>query len=109
MKYINNIRQVKQALNKAIEDSLHELGVTATTNTQAVTPVDTGKLRRSITHKTDSKNLRVYVGTNVQYAINVHEGTSKQKANPFITNGIKETQSSIRDILKKNFNKNIGR
>ncbi|BDR64424.1 HK97-gp10 family putative phage morphogenesis protein [Clostridium tetani] len=109
MKYINNIRQVKQVLNKAMGDSLNELGIMATTNTQAITPVDTGKLRRSITYKTDSQNLKVYIGTNIQYAINVHEGTSKQKANPFISNGIKETQPSIRNILKKNFNKNMGR
>ncbi|KHO31951.1 HK97 gp10 family phage protein [Clostridium tetani] len=103
MKYINNIKQVKQAINKAMEGSLNELGITATTNTQAVTPVNTGKLRRSITHKVDSQDLKVYIGTNVPYAISVHEGTSRQKSNPFMSLGIKQTQSSVVNIIKKNF------
>jgi phage gpG-like protein len=40
-------------------------------------PVDTGRLRSSITHQlvTDARGMAVRVGTNVDYARGVHEGT----------------------------------
>ena len=37
--------------------------------------VDTGNLRNSITHAVDENEPAVYVGTNVDYGIYVHEGT----------------------------------
>ena len=37
--------------------------------------VDSGRLRGSITHKVDAGDQSVTVGTNVKYAIYVHEGT----------------------------------
>ena len=45
-------------------------------------PVDTGKLRASIT--TEVGKLEAEVGTNVEYALCVEFGTSKQSAQPFM-------------------------
>lgn len=37
--------------------------------------VDTEKLMRNISYAVDEKSKEVYIGTNVEYAIYVHEGT----------------------------------
>lgn len=42
-----------------------------------LTPVDTGNLRNSITHKVDSAENAVYIGTNNEYAAYVELGTGK--------------------------------
>lgn len=49
-------------------------------------PVDTGRLRSSITHEVDrdSEGLVGTVGTNVEYAPYVEFGTSHNQAQPFL-------------------------
>jgi len=51
-----------------------------------LTPVDTGRLRGSITMELtrDSKGVVAYVGTNVEYAIYVEMGTSRMRAQPYL-------------------------
>ncbi|MCD4839732.1 HK97 gp10 family phage protein [Neobacillus sedimentimangrovi] len=48
-------------------------------------PVDTGHLRRSIATAFKNGGLTAYIGTNVEYALYVEFGTSKQHAQPFLT------------------------
>lgn len=49
-------------------------------------PVDTGRLRSSITHdiEHDSGGLVAFVGTNVSYAIFVELGTRYTRSQPFL-------------------------
>lgn len=49
-------------------------------------PVDTGRLRSSITHamQRDGLGLRADIGTNVEYAVFVELGTSRVPARPFL-------------------------
>jgi HK97 gp10 family phage protein len=49
-------------------------------------PVDTGRLRSSITHQltVDGQGLLALVGTNVEYAIFVELGTRFSPAQPFL-------------------------
>ena len=47
-----------------VKDKITEMGA-----------VDTGRLRNSIAHQVDADEQAVYVGTNVNYAVYVHEGT----------------------------------
>lgn len=49
-------------------------------------PVDTGRLRSSITHSLaqDGKGLLALIGTNVEYAIFVELGTSRAAAQPYL-------------------------
>lgn len=53
--------------------------------------IDTGRLRASIKIKvftTAQRTAGVRVGTNVEYAIYVHEGTRYMQANRFITDAV---------------------
>ena len=49
-------------------------------------PVDTGRLRSSITWQLqqDARGLMAVVGTNVDYAPHVEFGTSRMRAQPFL-------------------------
>lgn len=49
-------------------------------------PVDTGRLRSSVTHalEQDSQGISAVVGTNVEYAVFVELGTSRSPAQPFL-------------------------
>lgn len=70
--------------------------------------VDTGRLFDSIEGQVKAVNANVYqtsVGTDVPYAEYVHEGTSRLKGRPFITDGIldsrDEIQTAIREALRR--------
>lgn len=51
---------------------------------QRLVPVDTGNLRRTITHRVDSTTVPLFaqIGTNAPYAEAVHEGRKAGKAPP---------------------------
>ncbi len=63
-------------------------------------PVDTGTLRRSITHKFVSKREAI-VGTNVEYAPHVELGTSKMPARSFLRAALAKNMKRIKALLKK--------
>jgi len=77
--------------------AIHSAGLTcqgvAKKNCPVGTPESTGiknyhggRLRQSI-HVDNSKFLESTVGTNVKYALWVHEGTKKMKGRPFLRQG----------------------
>ena len=61
--------------------------------------IDTGNLRNSITHEVSESENAVYVGTNVEYALYVHEGTSRMEANRFLTNAVDRNRDQINQYL----------
>lgn len=62
--------------------------------------VDTGRLKNSIKGEVEN-NDTVVVGTNVEYAIYVHEGTQKMAANRFLRNGIVNNIDEYKEIVEK--------
>lgn len=66
--------------------------------------VDTGRLFDSITAQVNRINASYYqtvVGTDVPYAIYVHEGTYKLKGRPFITDGLAAGKGEIEKAIRK--------
>lgn len=61
--------------------------------------IDTGNLRNSITHQVVNSEGVVYVGTNVEYALYVHEGTSRMEPNRFLTNAVDRNRDQINQYL----------
>lgn len=61
------------------------------TAAKGFTPVDTGRLRSSITWVVlvDAKGLVAVISTNVVYAIWVHNGTRYVTGRPFLVNGMR--------------------
>jgi HK97 gp10 family phage protein len=65
-------------------------------------PVDTGRLRASITNRLDIEdNLLVgIIGTNVSYASFQEFGTSKMAAYPFLFPALESNKEKIKNLLK---------
>lgn len=60
--------------------------------------VDTGRLKGSISHAVQDRTL--FVGTNVEYAPYVHEGTARMKPNRFLRNAFERNMSQIETYIK---------
>jgi len=93
--------------NKVIKDfdnmnfkALTESAILVESQAKALTPVDTGNLRSSITRNVTAKNA--VVGTNVFYAIYVELGTRFQKAQAFLFPALTGNLRKIIAIFKKN-------
>ena len=59
-------------------------------------PVDSGRLRASITSDADADG--VVIGTNVNYAIFQEKGTRYQEGTPFLVPGLVESIPKLRDV-----------
>lgn len=68
----DNTDEVLATLKMAKKRGLEAIGLTAEGHAKKETPVDTGRLRNSISHATDEE--AAYIGTNVEYAPYVELG-----------------------------------
>lgn len=93
------------AKNQAVVAALESIGLTAERHAKEKCPVDTGRLRRSISHAVAEDENAAYIGTNVEYAAYVEMGTRFQKAQPYlkpaVTNHSEEYRRIAENILKK--------
>lgn len=92
--------EVIAALGTAIARGLEAIGIEAESDAAAICPVDTGRLRNSITHTIDDSGKAVYIGTNVSYALYVHEGVHGRKGQPFLRDAIIQNADKYRRILE---------
>ena len=133
-KVIDNSKEYIEAVNKAADKILEEIGIEmerAAKKEIAATPkrIDTGLLRNSITYALDggpaaissykaddgSKSgsyagtmpsepegsSAVFIGTNVEYAIYVHEGTRRMTPNRFLRNALEKNETQIKAWIEK--------
>lgn len=96
----NNAEAIAHAIDAAVARSLEMIGLLAEGYAKKKCPVDTGRLRNSITHVVDTIWGDVYIGTNVEYAQYVELGTSKQEAQPFLRPAAQDHTTQYRSILK---------
>ena len=69
-------------------------------------PVDTGRLHNSITHEVDGcgSGIKAIVGTNVEYAQYVEDGTYRMAARPYIKPSVSDHISHYQSVIKKYLN-----
>ena len=60
--------------------------------------IDTGNLRNSISHSPMSDRVE-QIGTNIEYAMYVHEGTSKMAPNRFLKNALENNADQLKQIV----------
>lgn len=98
VKIEDHIPEVKDAVSDAIAMALEMIGLTIEGDAElelskpkahadgTIRPnVDTGRLRSSITHRTDEREKSVAIGTNVEYGIYLELGTVRMPAGyPFL-------------------------
>lgn len=68
VKVTDNSRIFVNASREAVGAALEAIGLTAERHAKEKCPVDTGRLRNSLTHSVDEGEQVVYIGTNVEYA-----------------------------------------
>ena len=96
--YKDNSQQVLSALEKGKRNALTAIGATAETYAKNATPVDTGRLRNSISHAVDGE--AVYIGSNVEYAPYVELGTSRAKAHHMLQKAATEHSAEYKRLAE---------
>lgn len=120
----DNSDEILSRMDSAIEVALEKIGLVAEGYAKRLCPVDTGRLRNSITHATASypgigtyqdkygnefndatvdgtpeKNA-VYIGTNVEYAPYVELGTTRTNAQPYLKPAVVDHAAKYKRIFK---------
>lgn len=94
LKKFNNTATVEKDVSKLIKNTLHNIERDA----KKQCPVDTGRLRGSITTNIIS-TYSGEVGTNVEYADYVNSGTRYQEAQPYFDSAVKKNEDKFNDAL----------
>ena len=93
----NHIDEYLKAVDVAKQSGLEKVGLTAERYAKALCPVDTGRLRNSISHAVEGDS--VYIGTNVEYAVYVEKGTRKMQAYPYLKPAAQDHADEYKQIL----------
>lgn len=94
----NNANGVLEEFHEQIDAALETIGLVAEGYAKRLCPVDTGRLRNSISHAVD--NNAAYIGTNVDYAVYVEMGTVKTRAQPYLKPAVTGHVNEYQEILE---------
>lgn len=94
----DNSALVLAALDQRKTQALLAVGAAAEGHAKAITPVDTGRLRNSISHA--AAGDAAYIGTNVEYAPYVEFGTVHNKAHHMLKRAATEHGAEYAAIMK---------
>lgn len=101
----DNAQRIADAIDQALARALEEVGLVAEGYAKKACPVDTGRLRNSITHQVRPSEKSVYIGTNVEYAPYVELGTSRMKPQPFLRPAAADHEGTYKKIFESNLKK----
>jgi HK97 gp10 family phage protein len=97
---VDHSQEIINATNEAIYNALYIIGAKAADYAAGLAPVDTGRLKNSLTHEVAMDEKAVYVGTNVEYAPYVEFGTYKQRPQPYLKPAIQNHMDEYKNILE---------
>lgn len=99
MSYIfkDNTAEVLSALERAKKRGLEAIGLNAEGYAKKETPVDTGRLRNSISHETDDE--AAYIGTNVEYAPYVELGARGRQGKHMLQRAASEHADEYKQLI----------
>ena len=98
----SNVDQVEQALTEKVQTWLVAVGLDAEGVAANKAPVDTGRLKDSISHAVVESEKAVYIGTNLEYAPYQEFGTSRGvPGKHFIQFGATAHQAEYKALLEE--------
>lgn len=108
----DNTEYIVQAIDRALAEALDEIGRAVQHRAQELCPVDTGRLRNSITYSLGggdysfpgmgaSVGREITVGSEVEYAAYVELGTSRTPAQPFLRPAAADYADEYRRIVEE--------
>lgn len=98
IKFTDNSAKVLALLDQKKTLALLAIGAAAEGHAKALTPVDTGRLRNSISHAASGD--AAYIGTNVEYAPYVEFGSVHNKAHHMLKKAATEHGAEYAAIAK---------
>lgn len=108
-RFVNNSPEALKALATRKRQALDAAGITVSGRARELTPVDTGRLRSSITWQRVTDN-EVHIGTNVEYAIYVHENINAQHRvgqAKFLERAAADSQDEVRALVRRALRKGL--
>lgn len=104
-KSFNEFQKILKNLSKEnrekCEKMIEKTAVRIESRAKYFCPVDTGRLRASITHEIGSDKLSAVIGTNVEYSMYVEFGTRKMKAQPYLRPAFIESVAHMVEEYRK--------
>lgn len=100
VKFTDNSAKVLSAFDDAVLRGLEAIGLEAEGKAKKDTPVDTGRLRNSVSHAVADAERAAYIGTNVEYAPYVELGTRFMRARPFLRPAATEHGEEYKRIME---------
>ena len=107
--------EVVAKMREATEAGLTACALKVQGQAKVLTPVDTGRLRQSISYKTNTESDgeldtnviegEAIIGTNVEYAPYVEMGTSRQKPQSYLRAGLDYVKKDLPVIFKQYYDK----
>lgn len=85
-------------MQEALDQALEAIGFVAEGYAKRLCPVDTGRLRNSISHAVEGD--AVYIGTNVEYAPYVEMGTVHTAPQPYLKPAVIDHTDEYRKIAE---------
>jgi HK97 gp10 family phage protein len=89
--YPDALAQLLESTSGPVAKDLLRRTIKVESAAKRLCPVDTGRLRSSITHSVerDAKGLAGIVGTDVEYGIHVELGTRRSRPQPYLRPALK--------------------
>ena len=97
----SNLTEFKHEIEDGVNRAMEAIGKDVMERAKEYCPVDTGRLRDSITYETG--DMSVAVGSDVEYAAYVELGTSKMAAQPYLRPALEESGKDIAEELERAF------
>lgn len=97
--FTDNSREALEALARAKKNALTAIGITAEGHAKKETPVDTGRLRNSISHAETGDST--YIGSNVEYAPYIELGSGGRKAHHMLQRAATEHTDEYKRLAKE--------
>ena len=100
----DNTDEIRRMFEAKCDVALEMIGIQCEGHAFDICPVDTGRLRNSLTHAVESGEKSVYIGTNVEYAPYVEFGTRRQDPQPYlkpaVMNHVNEYKAILDQVMK---------
>lgn len=97
--FTSNKDEVLSAVDQAIVRGLEICGGKAESYAKELCPVDTGRLRNSISHAQMDERTEV-IGTNVEYGVFQELGTVRMKPRPFLRPAAENHSTEYKAIMQ---------
>lgn len=102
-------RRITAELEQAAKAAVIDTALAIEGDAKRKAPVDTGRLRNSITHERSDDELSARVGTNVEYAPYQEFGTVRMNAQPFLHPAAEGQRNQFKRRLRENLRRAVRR